>query len=176
MEEIDDQLTDFVWSYRYFHKFGESLEQDEKNDAEKSAELARDTFRAMFRGRMANESFLVDWKEEDVVETLVSWVNDAAPLTMSKRQVTSNLNDCSELLMRLTSEHKSVDDDEPAVWPYIKKIRYDLRLFNGLAVHTNNPRIYLKSHILSKGLVLVDLPGMFAGYCALKSTTLDRQF
>jgi hypothetical protein len=124
--EIADQLTDLIQSYRHFHISGESLDQDEKEDFKERANVARDTFRAMFRGRLGDETFLVEWPEEDVIETLTSWVDGVAPLKMSRRQSTSNLNDCSELLMRLTSEDTSAKG--PAVWPHIKKIRYVLCL------------------------------------------------
>lgn len=43
--------------------------------------------------------------------------------------------------MQLTSE--VTDAQEPAIWPYVQKIK-----------------VFLRAHILSKGLVLVDLPGL----------------
>ncbi|KAI1074413.1 hypothetical protein F5B20DRAFT_586300 [Whalleya microplaca] len=110
-----------------------------------TASIAIDLFRAVFRERLTDENFLINSPENKVLDTLQAWAKDLAPSSMNKRDIRSTLSECTSALMRLTSENNSDDAsaDEPAVWPYIKKIK-----------------VYLNAHILSKGLILVDLPGL----------------
>ncbi|KAL6357126.1 hypothetical protein LRP88_10744 [Fusarium phalaenopsidis] len=50
MEELRDQLTTMLQSYRHYHLHSDEMEDAERREMEDSANLARDTFRAMFRG------------------------------------------------------------------------------------------------------------------------------
>ena len=62
--------------------------------------------------------------------------------------------------MELTSEPNSMR--EPSIWPFIRKIKfvfYSEPPPKSLSYLTNDDRVYLKAYILSKGLILVDLPG-----------------
>ncbi|KAK1989740.1 hypothetical protein LX36DRAFT_594126 [Colletotrichum falcatum] len=140
-DELAGQVDELLKSYRRFHLHaGEMGQEDGVEEAEEQAEVALDTFRAMFRGRLGNEAFLAGDPEEDVLSTLRSWLGKTYPQDGGKYTM-GDAQACSSLLMRLTSE--TAGAREPAVWPYIKTIK-----------------VFLNSHILSKGLVLVDLPGL----------------
>ncbi|KAK1975437.1 hypothetical protein LZ30DRAFT_605612 [Colletotrichum cereale] len=140
-DELVDQVAELLMSYRRFHQHaGQMVEEDGVEEAAEEAAIALDTFRAMFRGRMGDEAFLAAGLEEDVLSAMRSWLEETYPrddgeYTMGEAQA------CSSLLERLTSE--TAGAREPAVWPYIKTIK-----------------VFLNSYILSKGLVLVDLPGL----------------
>ena len=125
MDEITEQITELLQSYRRYHLHRMDMDRDEKKDLEEKAQIAQDTFRAMFRGRLDNEQFLTDEPEDSVLGTLRSWTQDMGPSTIGEREVRSTLADCSALLMRLTSEQTSAQ--EPAVWPYIRKIKFVTR-------------------------------------------------
>lgn len=157
IEEINKQITELLQSYRHYHVHRMDMEGDEERDCKKKAEIARDTFRAMFRGRLESLQFLTDEPEGTVLTILLSWAQDIAPSIISGREVRPLLADCSALLMQLTSEQNSVE--EPAVWPYIRKIKFVKTCNIRLSPTANNGRVFSKAHILSKGLVLVDLPG-----------------
>ncbi|SPO03125.1 uncharacterized protein DNG_05807 [Cephalotrichum gorgonifer] len=141
MDEIMAQLTDLLQSYRHFHLHRNEMNEEEKQDFKKRADVALHTFQAMFRGRLGNERFLVRQEEDTVLDKLISWARELAPSSSSGRQVASSLSQCSTIIENVTTENSS--SDGPAMWPYIRKIR-----------------VYLKAYVLKHGLVLVDLPGL----------------
>lgn len=130
---------------------------EERRHWKERADLARDTFQAMFRGRF-NVSFLQGGQSEDeMLDTLLGWGADLKPDDLDEPLVCHTLSECSASLMALTSE---VDSTKPATWPYIRKIR--CVLLHGIQWRSTNPApsVSINAHILSKGLVLVDLPGL----------------
>ncbi|KAK2054164.1 hypothetical protein LY76DRAFT_523077, partial [Colletotrichum caudatum] len=140
-DELTNQIDELLTSYRHFHLHATKMtKEDRVEEAEEQAKVALDTFRAMFRGRLGDGAFLAGGPDEDVRSTLRSWLDETYPQDDEKYTV-GEAEACSRLLMRLTSE--TAGAHEPAVWPYIKTIK-----------------VFLNSHILSKGLVLVDLPGL----------------
>ncbi|KAF4626102.1 hypothetical protein G7Y89_g12058 [Cudoniella acicularis] len=141
LDDIAAQLTELLQSYRHYHLHSAEMERQEREDLEDRANVARDTFRAMFRGRLGNEQFLMQSPEAAVMQTLQSWAAEFGTSSAGGRETQRTIEDCSALLMRLTSEENSTQ--EPAKWPYIRKIK-----------------VFINAHILSKGLVLVDLPGL----------------
>lgn len=143
-DETEAQLTELLKAYRSYHLRGADVDEREVGDLEKLAEVARDTFRAMFRGRLGDEEFLLQWSESRVMRTFRSWVAEA-DYSPTGRQTFSSLEDCSAHLMPLTSDQNQSEEptEEPSKWPYIRKVK-----------------VFLKAYILSKGLVLVDLPGL----------------
>lgn len=148
IEDIQDHFIDLLKSYRMFHFHGEQMENYERKDFEKKANLAQDTFQAAFRNRLGqNEQFLLDPSEQTVLETLRRWTRESIRMLVGRaegvegRDILADAQQCSNRLLELTSEPTSII--EPSVWPFIRKIR-----------------VFLKSHILSRGLVLVDLPGL----------------
>lgn len=108
-------------TYRHFHLHGDEMEDAERRDTEASANVARDTFRAMFRGRLNDESFLIDQTEGHVLDTLTQWAADARPSDNITRQSGLSLQACSAALMELSSEPPS--RNQPATWPYIKSTK-----------------------------------------------------
>ncbi|KAE9378390.1 hypothetical protein N431DRAFT_400024 [Stipitochalara longipes BDJ] len=139
-DETVAQLTELLRAYRYYHIYGTDTEGDESNDVRDRAKVAKDIFQAMFRGRLGDDEGLIRWPEKRILKIFRSWVA-RANRSPSGRQTYNSLEDCSSHLMQLTSEQ--IGTQEPAKWPYIREVR-----------------VFLKAHILSKGLVLVDLPGL----------------
>lgn len=141
IEELHEQLAELLRCYRDFHLQGESMDDEARKDLEARANLATDTFQAMFRGSLEDENWLLEKSQHVILEQFRSWMTSATGLQLPSRQVATTSEQCSLLLMQLTSEVP--DTRLPAAWPYIRKIK-----------------VFLKAHILSKGLVLVDLPGL----------------
>ncbi|EXJ72753.1 uncharacterized protein A1O5_03900 [Cladophialophora psammophila CBS 110553] len=151
-EEIREQFTELLQSYRshhlHEHDDDTSMTADDCGDLQEKAKAAKDTFRAAFRNHLTqNERFLLDDPEEHVLQTLLTWaVSTGLPVVggtnMVPRTEFARAEVFSNHLMGLTSE--PADASEPSKWPFIRKIS----------------RVYLNAYILSKGLVLVDLPGL----------------
>jgi hypothetical protein len=116
------QLGNLLRDYRHFHLNRDSLESHEVKDLEERADLARDTFQAMFRGLFVNKSILTRSPEAQALATVKSWVQKFDQSQIPKRQLMASLNECSALLMRLTSEDMS--SEEAVIWPWVKKIKY----------------------------------------------------
>lgn len=149
-EELRQQFTEMVANYRHNHLHLEEIEiREDRRGSERLAKLARDTFSVMFRGRF-NTALLTSGQESGVVETLLSWARERNPL--ARQSIANTPEECSAQLTQLTSEEASPQG--PAIWPYIKKIS-----------------VLLNAHILSKGLVLVDLPGLRDLNSARRATT-----
>ncbi|KAF5530041.1 hypothetical protein FMEXI_13782 [Fusarium mexicanum] len=104
----------------------------ERQDMEANAKVAKDTFQAMFRGRLTDEAFLIRETYEDVLDRLARWAADARPSTSMTLHTGLSPQACSNKLMGLSSEPAT--RDSPATWPYIRSI--------------------------NRGLILVDLPGL----------------
>lgn len=141
IEELQRQLAELLGYYRNFHVHGDSLDAEARKDLEAKAKLAVDTFQAMFRGSLQDEEWLLEESQETILAQFRTWMTHAFGFQSSSRQVATSSEQCSRLLMELTSE--VLDAQGPATWPYIRKIK-----------------VSIKAHILSKGLVLVDLPGL----------------
>ncbi|KAK0617536.1 hypothetical protein B0T14DRAFT_435213 [Immersiella caudata] len=139
--ELTIQVTNMLEDYRHFFLHSSEMENDEERKHWKDrADLACDTFQAMFRGRFSAAFLQSQQPQEQLVATLFAWMRDMRPRGLDNPLLSCTLVECSNSLMSLTSE---VDSSGPAAWPYIKKIT-----------------VSLNAHILSKGLVLVDLPGL----------------
>ncbi|KIY02880.1 uncharacterized protein Z520_01345 [Fonsecaea multimorphosa CBS 102226] len=151
LDELRDQLTELLQSYRHYY-LRPAQENDkpegEQNDLEKRAEVAQDTFQAAFCNHLAhNERFLLDNSEATVLRTLLTWTRATGlpiretPGAGPEREFFNEANQCSDRLIKLTSE--STSPNEASIWPFIRKIK-----------------VYLNAYILSKGLILADLPGL----------------
>ncbi|KAF5543358.1 hypothetical protein FNAPI_9680 [Fusarium napiforme] len=142
MEELQDQLGRLLQVYRTFELHQDEItDAAERQDMEANAKVAKDTFQAMFRGRLTDEAFLIREAYEDVLERLTSWAADARPSPLMTLHTGLSTQACSNTLMELSSEPAA--RDSPATWPYIRSIK-----------------VFLNAHILSRGLILVDLPGL----------------
>lgn len=121
--ELEKQFVHLVDAYRRWHFHLEGMDAADREYWTDQANLARDTFNAMFRGKTANIKALLqrpDQSQQGIVKTLLSWARELGP-SINDHEVKSSLKDCSELLFRLTSDEKAPQG--PAAWPYIKKIR-----------------------------------------------------
>lgn len=126
MDELREQLTVMLQSYRHYHLHGGEMEDAERRDMEERANLARDTFRAMFRGRLNDERFLINQPEQDVLETLFGWASRERPSVFITKQSGLSHDACSKALMELASEPPS--RNRPALWPYIRSTKFVIRL------------------------------------------------
>jgi hypothetical protein len=133
-DELCEQLAELLGSYRAFKSGGGGESKDK-------AEIAIDTFRSMFRGKLQDEEWILTEAECTVLDQFQTWAKQTRSLGSPGRQNAKTLGECSSLLVPLSSEPN--DPSQASVWPYVRKIK-----------------VYLKAHILSKGLVLVDLPGL----------------
>ncbi|PCD30492.1 hypothetical protein AU210_010173 [Fusarium oxysporum f. sp. radicis-cucumerinum] len=132
IEELQDQLGRLLKVYRTLELHRDEItDAAERQDMEANAKVAKDTFQAMFRGRLTDEAFLIRESYGDVLDRLTRWAADARP---SPLRTWTGLSPqvCSNILMALSSEPAS--RDSPATWPYIRSI--------------------------NRGLILVDLPGL----------------
>lgn len=119
-EELRDQLGRLLQVYRTFELHQDEItDAAERQDMEANAKVAKDTFRAMFRGRLTDEAFLIRETYEDVLERLTSWASDARPPLRTWTGLSPQA--CSDVLMELSSEPAS--RDSPATWPYIRSIK-----------------------------------------------------
>lgn len=130
-DELCEQLAELLGSYRA----GTGQESKEK------VELAIHTFRSMFGGKLQDERSILTEPEGVVLNKFEKWAKKTRRLSTPGRQVAETLEQCSSLLLPLSSQPN--DRAQPALWPYIRKIK-----------------VYLNAHILSKGMILVDLPGL----------------
>lgn len=144
-DELRVQFTEMVSNYRYHLNCKQMESLEAQVEWEKLSKVALDTLEAMFRGRVTgsllrSKSTPVD----ETVETLLGWVAELGRGTehVSSYEVDS-LHECAKILARLSTENKTGARKGVAEWPFIKHIT-----------------VSLNAHILSKGLVLVDLPGM----------------
>ncbi len=118
--ELTDQLQRLVRAYRYnyLHAAEMESEEDRRHWADQS-KLAWDTLEAMFANRVT--SFLL---QNHSTRTVVERLMDLRPVhDIDGNTVAESLEDCSNLLTRLTSDRGGAQGG-PAAWPYIKKIRY----------------------------------------------------
>ncbi|KAM0324397.1 hypothetical protein ACHAQA_008179 [Verticillium albo-atrum] len=139
-DDIDNQVRDLLRAYRQFHRSRSSTAEQPAN-LEEEARIATDTFKSMFRGQLRDLSCLHEESEEDAQQRLHRLSTQARPTHLERPFTCDTLDECSQLLENLSSERLAAQ--EPAVWPYIKKIR-----------------VHLRAHILNRGLILVDLPGL----------------
>ncbi|EMT69826.1 hypothetical protein FOC4_g10008261 [Fusarium odoratissimum] len=133
IEELQDQLGRLLQVYRTFELHRDEItDAAERQDMEANARVAKDTFRAMFRGRLTDKAFLIRESYDDVLDRLTRWAADAMPSPLRTCHTGLSPQACSNTLMELSSEPAS--RDMPATWPYIRSI--------------------------NRGLILVDLPGL----------------
>ncbi|CAG9972550.1 unnamed protein product [Clonostachys byssicola] len=141
-QELNEQLERMLEDFRHYSFHAEEMTTaEEKKSAKDRAHVAKDTFKAMFRGRMNNDSFLLQGSQREVLQTLIRWAEEQRPSRAVTSQQNLSLDQCSDSLFVLSSERLSRTG--PAIWPFIKTIK-----------------VFLNAHALKQGLVLVDLPGL----------------
>lgn len=119
-EELMPQLEGLLQDYRHFHLNRESFDAQELNDLERRAEIARDTFRAMFPEAFVDQITFIRDTEPGSLSTLRSWVRSFDRTKVRDMQSGLGLDECSSLLMQLSSD---VQSGEAPLWPWISKIR-----------------------------------------------------
>jgi hypothetical protein len=147
-EELKQQYDELLRAYRQNATSAtETMSADERDDLQKRADLAINTFRASFRRRLnENPSILLSTPLGDALDSMMTWVSQILAQQggnrrdSQSRETFRNAEQCSSRLKALTSE---ADEAGPSFWPFIRKIK-----------------VYLRAHILSKGLVIADLPGL----------------
>lgn len=162
-QELDEQLERMLEDFRHYSFHADEMTTaEEKKAAKDRANVAKDTFKAMFRGRMNNDSFLLRGSQREVLQTLVRWAEEQRPSQAVNFQQNLSLEQCSDSLFVLSSERLSRSG--PAIWPFIKTIKFVLSIYYSIhrsILLTSLPnRVFLNAHALKQGLVLVDLPGM----------------
>ncbi|QKX56123.1 uncharacterized protein TRUGW13939_03223 [Talaromyces rugulosus] len=147
MQELRRQFEQLLGAYRQ-HKFPESptMSAADREDLGKNAALAQSTFRASFRNKLDDHPEVLDTLPfSDAIDTMMGWVEQVLPSLgtqeNSLRESFSDINQCSNRLTVLASE--TDERDQAYSWPLIRKLK-----------------VYLRSHILSRGLILADLPGL----------------
>lgn len=155
-DDLRDQFTEMVHDYRHHLLHSDEMDtRDERVHWEDRANLARDTFQTMFRGRFTVAFLESVEPEERMVQALLAWARELRPSNLQQSRISDTSAACSTALMSLTSD---TNQSRPAAWPYIRKIT-----------------VSLNAHILSKGLVLVDLPGVYPqSYPSMLLTSLVR--
>ncbi|KJR89795.1 uncharacterized protein SPSK_06069 [Sporothrix schenckii 1099-18] len=163
--ELVEQLAGIVRTYRNYHMRGRStLSTDTSRGARNSGAAEADTTTQDNARVDAKDALSMLWTlfgekinehmrllladdEDHVLAVLLSDLLDNRWALPAEPAVFDNAKDCSRRLMELTVDRRRNEDErppkEPVKWPYIRAIN-----------------VYLDSRILSKGLVLVDLPGL----------------
>lgn len=163
VQELNEQLERMLEDFRHYSFHADEMTTaEEKKAAKDRANVAKDTFKAMFRGRMNNDSFLLQRTQPEVLQSLVRWAEEQRPSHAVTSQRNLSLEQCSDALFVLSSERLSRSG--PAIWPFIKTIRFVLSINNSnhrsILLNLFPNRVFLNAHALKQGLVLVDLPGM----------------
>jgi hypothetical protein len=123
MAQMQEQVSALLEEYRYYHFHGSSIKDaEEKEDAKKAADVAKHTFLAMFRGKLVDEEFLQTESKAAIQRVLTAWVHDLYPSTIAGSTCCETAHECSELLVRLSSEPSEAQ--EPAVWPFVRVIKF----------------------------------------------------
>jgi hypothetical protein len=153
MGELKKQFEDLLGAHRNFQLLPNHLRDGNKDDVtdkeslrlRNKAELAMETFRTGFREKLHEmPDILSSIPFEDAVATMVEWVSQLVP-QQAERNIFNTFEDCTSWLRNLSSETDSSfpSDNVPVLWPFIRKVR-----------------VFLKAYILSKGLIIADLPGL----------------
>jgi hypothetical protein len=122
VDELQDQLGNLLQAYRNFELHQNEVEfADERQDREVNAKVARDTFQAMFRGRLNDKTFLVHDSYNEALARLTQWASEARPSSSRTSYTGLSLQACSDTLTELSSEPAS--RNTPAIWPYIRSIK-----------------------------------------------------
>lgn len=144
LEELKTQFEDLLQAYREYKTLTSrsDITAEERENLKKKADLASSTFTSSFRDRLTQSPrILLSLPFDHALDTMMDWASQILSQQGNTRNSFALIKQCSSRLNQLTSE--TDDATHTSVWPFIRKIR-----------------VYLKAHILSKGLIIADLPGM----------------
>ncbi|CAI6334688.1 unnamed protein product [Periconia digitata] len=162
MEELQLTFEDLLTNYRDYKSstLSEKSTIDQK-ELEKKADIALSIFKTTFKGQLEDSPTVLSSMAFNIaVETMLDWARQLLPppsvfgsgSPMRPQEWYTRAEDCSNRLSQLTSEATSPESRHQShPWPLIKKIT-----------------VHLNSFILSKDLVIADLPG-------LRDSNLARQ-
>ncbi|KAK4170796.1 hypothetical protein QBC36DRAFT_341274 [Triangularia setosa] len=147
-QELQTRLEELVEAYQDYETLqadpGDE-EDEEKANARERRRTAEQTFNAMFTGRFDSLDFILQDPKGTIVERMMTWASHSLQRLreIGIDQTFDTADECSERLTSFTSEQLGSEEDDFPLWPYIRKVC-----------------VYLKAHVLSQGLILVDLPGL----------------
>jgi hypothetical protein len=152
MDELKQQFEELLRAYRDFQLLLDhrrDIDKDDVTDKEpqlqEKAKLAIQTFSTCFGERLQKvPGVLSSTPFKLAVATMVEWASQLLP-QRAERNIASTIEDCASWLQTYSSQSdlSSVSGNSQAPWPFVKKVR-----------------VYLKAYILSKGLIIADLPGL----------------
>lgn len=144
IEEIQIQIEEFLRAYRDHKRFLETGPGDGIAEEKASANLATQTLQAMFLEELADNPDVLSLETfERAVKTMISWASRLIPESQGRERY-ETLKQCSARLRELSSETKESSSGRVQIrWPFIRKLR-----------------VFSNAYVLSKGLVLADLPGL----------------
>jgi hypothetical protein len=117
---------------------------NDKHQLQKKSILATATFEASFGERLSEmPGILLSVPFEHAIAKMVEWSSQLLP--QAEQRSFSRIEECCSWSRELVSETESASSSGSVrrSWPFIQKVR-----------------VYLKAYILSKGLVIADLPGL----------------
>ncbi|KAF2710421.1 hypothetical protein K504DRAFT_405554 [Pleomassaria siparia CBS 279.74] len=144
LDQLRSQLDELLHAYRDYEALtpNTNITDKEREALKKKANLASSTFSASFKRRIAQiPGILLSFPFDQALETMIGWASETLRRQETMPERFERITQFSSRLSQLTSE--TDDASQTSFWPFIQKIR-----------------VYLKAHILSKGLVIADLPGL----------------
>ncbi|KAH6642927.1 hypothetical protein C7974DRAFT_301862 [Boeremia exigua] len=153
LDELRRQFEELLRAYRDYEELPETAKSKGGNKEaqsvnkvlEKKANLATQTFSAIFKAKLGNEpTVLSTMVFERAINLMVGWAEDLLPRTNDQESFNTD-EQCSSRLRELTSESdaRATNGATQNQWPLIRKLR-----------------VHLNAYILSKGLIVADLPGL----------------
>lgn len=135
LDEIETQLSEHLASYRAVYLASDSLDeteeeleaikgQDKDAVAIQSADSALEIFKMMAHGRLnwAELEMVLQEEEEDVLDVLMTWVQDMAVPKEAQTETFLDIRECLGYLRKLTVPSNKLHSDTRAV-PFIRKIK-----------------------------------------------------
>jgi hypothetical protein len=149
---LSNQVEELLRAYRNYQVLladspqSQDIEADEERKSLQSkARVAEDTFEAIFGDELKRFPIvLTTMPFELAMTTMISWISRVLPGQGGPENF-RHIEAVSSRLRELSSKSEDgATDQSPRVyWPFIRDLR-----------------VYLKAYILSKGLIIADLPGL----------------
>lgn len=152
----------YLGFYRAFHS-AEQLSTEDQEEMGKSAQLAEDTFKALFQNRLPSRHILLHKPTSDVKRIFKNLIEELRPSEAETTMIGLTKQECGDRLRELSPPMGSTGAaaTQAVAWPYIEKIKYfDFNTSYYLNQILTVNRVYLNAQILKRGLILADLPGM----------------
>lgn len=110
--------------YRAFHS-ADQLSARDREEMRQFAELAGDTFQALFHSQLPSRDFLLNEAASDVERKFKTLIEALRPSEAKTRMIGLTKQECSDRLLELSPTEASTRDaaTRAVSWPYIKKIK-----------------------------------------------------